>query len=154
MFVKIKIDDKEQWISKEDFFELFSSDKPSNNQFQEWWKLYNKKRGKSETLKYWGKNIKLCDIGEIMEHTKKYVINTEKQFRKDPVRYLRHRCWEDEIINKVKTKDEFEKEKTNIEDKRAKELAKKSAFRQNSNEKYASSEEVGDILKGWKSKWK
>ena len=154
MFVKIKIDDKEQWISKEDFFELFSSDKPSNNQFKEWWKLYDKKRGKLETLKYWEKNIKLCDIGEIMEHTKEYVINTDKQFRKDPVRYLRHRCWEDEIISKVKTKDEVEKEEVKIEDNRAKELAKKSTIRHKNPEEYASTKEVGDILKNWKSKWK
>ena len=149
MFVKIKIDDKEQWISKEDFFELLMAEKPNNNQFEEWLKLYDKKRGKIETLKYWDKNIKLCDIGEIMEHTKKYVINTDKNFRKDPVRYLRHKCWKDEVIIKVQTKDDYEQEKVDIEDKRAKQEAKRTEDRYR-NDNYASAEEVSDILKNWR----
>ena len=35
-----------------------------------------------------------------MEHTKKYILTNEKQFRKDPHSYLLNECWEDEIILK------------------------------------------------------
>ena len=36
-----------------------------------------------------------------MDHTKRYVKSTDKQFRKNPYTYLFNATWEDEIMNEV-----------------------------------------------------
>ena len=41
--------------------------------FDIWWNLYDKKRSKKKTFKYWCKNIKTEIISDIMKHTKNYV---------------------------------------------------------------------------------
>ncbi len=66
--------------------------------FGEWYNLYNKKTTKKHAMNYWFKNIKKNMIPKIMEHTKLYIKDREKVYRKDPIRYLRDRVWEDEII--------------------------------------------------------
>ena len=66
--------------------------------FMSWWTLYNKKVGKKETLAYWLKNIKETEHIKILKHTTQYVKNNEKQYRKDPVRYLKRKTWEDELV--------------------------------------------------------
>lgn len=66
--------------------------------FQQWWELYNKKVGKETTLSYWNR-LKPADQILAFEHTKKYVIaQPDKQFRKDPCKYLNKRAFKDEII--------------------------------------------------------
>ena len=66
--------------------------------FGQWYNLYNKKTTKKQAMNYWYKNIKQDMIPKIMEHTKLYIKDREKVYRKDPIRYLRDRVWEDEII--------------------------------------------------------
>ena len=69
--------------------------------FIDWWKLYNKKVGKDKALKFWTKKLNQSLVDDIMNHTKRYVKATDKQFRKNPYTYLFNSSWEDEIMNEV-----------------------------------------------------
>ena len=66
--------------------------------FGEWYHLYNKKTTKRQASTYWSKYITKHDIPKIMEHTRHYVKDRDKVYRKDPIRYLRDKVYEDEII--------------------------------------------------------
>jgi len=105
----VRVKGKERWANACEVFaylskehensqdELHDNDK-TTQQFMKWWNLYNKKRDKKKTKKYWDKSIKQKDIELIMEHSEKYVQSTEKNFRKDPHSYLLNESWENEII--------------------------------------------------------
>ena len=67
--------------------------------FIDWWKLYDKKVGKDKALKFWTKKLNQSLVDDIMNHTKRYVKATDKQFRKNPYTYLFNSSWEDEIMN-------------------------------------------------------
>lgn len=70
-----------------------------DNEFEKWWNLYNKKRGKDKCYKRWLK-LSQKDRRQCLLATPAYVNSiTEKQYQKDPFTYLNGRCWEDEIIN-------------------------------------------------------
>lgn len=64
--------------------------------FERFWNAYGKKRGRAETLRHWrgmtrkARDAALCGVAAYV------AANPEPVYRKDPVRYLRHRCWEDE----------------------------------------------------------
>ena len=73
--------------------------------FGEWYNLYDKKTTKKQAINYWYKNITKEDIPKIMEHSAQYVKDREKVYRKDPIRYLRDRVFEDEIIKTEKKID-------------------------------------------------
>ena len=66
--------------------------------FEEFWKIYDKKVDKQPCRSLFDK-LPETDREEIKRHLPLYVQSTpDKTYRKDPVRYLRHRCWENEII--------------------------------------------------------
>lgn len=68
-----------------------------NEEFEKWWALYNKKRGKPRCLKKWLHMSKKDRIACI-EATPRYVASiTSKVYQKDPFTYLNQRSWEDEI---------------------------------------------------------
>ena len=73
--------------------------------FGEWYNLYDKKTTKKQAINYWYKNITKEDIPKIMEHTRQYIKDRDKVYRKDPIRYLRDRVFEDEIIKAEKKID-------------------------------------------------
>ncbi len=73
--------------------------------FGEWYNLYDKKTTKKQAINYWYKNITKDDIPKIMEHTCQYIKDRDKVYRKDPIRYLRDRVFEDEIIKAEKKID-------------------------------------------------
>ena len=69
--------------------------------FEIFWSMYDKKVNKVASLKYWGK-LRPTDHMAIMQHVEVYVESTpEKQFRKDPVNYLKDRVWEDEVVQRA-----------------------------------------------------
>ena len=73
--------------------------KEINDDFEQWWNLYNKKRGKDKCLKRWMRMSKKDRLACITA-TPAYVRSvSEKQYQKDPFTYLNGRCWEDEIID-------------------------------------------------------
>jgi len=73
--------------------------------FGQWYALYDKKTTKKQAIDYWFKNITKDDIPKIMEHTRHYIKDRDKVYRKDPIRYLRDRVFEDEIIKAEKKID-------------------------------------------------
>ena len=69
--------------------------------FEIFWSMYDKKVNKVASLKYWGK-LRPTDHMAVMQHVEVYVESTpEKQFRKDPVNYLKDRVWEDEVVQRA-----------------------------------------------------
>jgi uncharacterized protein YdaU (DUF1376 family) len=67
--------------------------------FDEFWNVYDKKIGKPNAQKAWSKaKIDENLLKTVLEQAKKYAVTTEKQFRKDPERWIKYRGWEDEII--------------------------------------------------------
>ena len=76
--------------------------------FESWWKLYDLKVGKQNTMMQWIKKAITDDeYQDIINHTKEYV-KGDKKYRKHPERYIRDRKWEDEIVvatQKINLKD-------------------------------------------------
>lgn len=64
--------------------------------FGRFWDAYGKKRGRAETLAYW-RRMSCRDRAAALSGVEAYVAaNPDPVYRKDPVRYLRRRAWEDE----------------------------------------------------------
>jgi len=83
------------------------SPSPSKNinkyivEFDLFWDAYGKKRGKPKALAEW-KKLDLNDelISKIIDKSKKQAIAIpDPTFRKDPERWLKYQCWEDELIS-------------------------------------------------------
>jgi len=80
--------------------------------FDLFWDIYDKKRGKPKAEKEWLKaNIDQVLLKTVLEQAKKYAQVTEKQFRKDPERWIKGRHWEDEIIVVSEQKEEKKQDK-------------------------------------------
>lgn len=66
--------------------------------FQPFWDLYDKKRDRPKSEELWAK-LSTKEQQAIMDYLPSYIQATpNKRFRKDPTTFLRHRSWEDEII--------------------------------------------------------
>jgi hypothetical protein len=65
--------------------------------FDDFWQLYDKKVGKPNAIKEWCKLTQL-EKETAMLHAENYINSREKKYCKDPERYLKHRTFEDEII--------------------------------------------------------
>lgn len=64
--------------------------------FSEFWDLYDKKREKVNCMKEWNK-LNESDKKNILSVLPEYIIkNPSQKFRKDPIRFLKHRLWLDE----------------------------------------------------------
>lgn len=103
-----------KWIDISKVFKVSGTRKPyspsppllkDTKGFGQWYALYDKKTTKKQAIDYWFKNITKNDIPKIMEHTRHYVKDRDKVYRKDPIRYLRDRVFEDEIIKAEKKID-------------------------------------------------
>ena len=97
-------------------------------EFEVWYLLYDKKVTKKQATVYWDRNITSVElINKIMNHTRMYVQNTDKQYRLDPLRYLRNEKFEDEIIIKEKSQVDREKELlANAEERMHKQIKKQN----------------------------
>lgn len=70
-----------------------------NEEFEYWWQLYNKNRGKEKCAKRWARLSKK-DRQACIAATPAYVQSvSNKQYQKDPLTYLNGHCWQDEIID-------------------------------------------------------
>ena len=66
--------------------------------FDDFWDLYDKKRDRATSERLW-LNLSKRDQEAAMAYIPAYKqAQPEKQFRKDPTTFLRHRSWEDELI--------------------------------------------------------
>ena len=67
--------------------------------FDLFWDAYDKKVGKPNALKEWSKaKIDENLLKVVVDQAKKCAQSVEKQFRKDPERWIKYKGWEDEII--------------------------------------------------------
>lgn len=81
--------------------------------FEAFWEAYGKKRGRSDVEAYWAR-LPARDKAAALSGVAGYVAaNPDPVYRKDPIRYLRHRCWEDENYSKTdeKPNESHEKER-------------------------------------------
>jgi hypothetical protein len=69
--------------------------------FEDFWDKYDKKKGRPKSESLWQK-ISQGGREKIMAHLDEYT-KVEKQYRKDPERYLKNQGWEDEVILKLST---------------------------------------------------
>jgi DNA-binding PadR family transcriptional regulator len=66
--------------------------------FEEFWELYDKKVGRPNAEKQFSK-LSAADKEKIRVHLPRYVLaKPDKTFRKDPERYLKHKTFNDEIV--------------------------------------------------------
>lgn len=71
-----------------------------NDSFEDWWKMYNKKRGKKKAKQKWNRLTEAQQVA-CLNATPAYVKSTpDPVYRKDPLTYLNGECWNDEIIQK------------------------------------------------------
>jgi uncharacterized protein YdaU (DUF1376 family) len=78
------------------------------NEFESFWKIYDKPVGKANAFKIW-KSIKPNDdlVKTILQKATLQAKNVERKFRKDAERWLKDKRWEDEI-NVVKQVSNFD----------------------------------------------
>lgn len=79
-----------------------SAEKNADDEFEKFWKLYDKKVERTKCERLWSKLSK-ADKQKIFERLPEYIQNTpDKQYRKNPSTYLnpREKRWLDEIIHK------------------------------------------------------
>lgn len=71
-----------------------------NDSFEDWWNMYNKKRGKKKAEAKWNRLSK-ADQTACLLATPAYVASTpDVQYRLDPLTYLNGERWNDEIIQR------------------------------------------------------
>lgn len=66
--------------------------------FEIFWNLYEKKIGKPKSLNEW-KKLTPEEQAAALKYIPAYKLIKEKQFRKDPERFLRNKCWNDELVS-------------------------------------------------------
>lgn len=70
-----------------------------NIAFSDWYNAYDKKRDAGLCETEWGR-LTDEERWQAMQHTPHYTAANPKQFRKDPIRYLKNKSWNDEIISR------------------------------------------------------
>ena len=81
--------------------------------FEGFWEYYDKKVGKDKAMVAW---FKLTDeeVEKIRNTLPAYLeAHHEKKYRKDPVRYLSHKAFNDEPVNASERHSQFNQSKTN-----------------------------------------
>ena len=84
-------------------------DKTKTILLEKFWNAYDKKVGKIAFEKAW-MNLSEADMNNAIDFVPKYKSAREKVYMKDPVRFIRNRVWEDELIVK---EDKKPKKKVN-----------------------------------------
>lgn len=65
--------------------------------FEQFWSAYGKKVGRAAAERAWGR-LKVADRDAAVAGVPRYVAaQPDPKFRKDPERWLKHRCWLDEV---------------------------------------------------------
>lgn len=82
--------------------EARTNEQSVDEHFESFWNAYDKKRGRADCEKVWSKiNPDDALANRIVRAARTYALATpDKAYRKDPVRWLSHRCWEDEVVER------------------------------------------------------
>ena len=101
--------------------------------FDQWFDLYDKRRDRAGCVERWSK-LDQSTREAIMRHTRSYVAaQPDKTYRKDPIRYLSKRGWEDEIVTtkqngQARTEDDYLAKRRAIIEANAKFYRERDAF--------------------------
>jgi len=83
---------------------IFCPKNEYTDEFEHFWVIYGKNIGKQKAFREW-KKLKSSEVSQIFNHVRAYVSSKEKQFRKDPERYLKHKTFNDEVVNANNKRD-------------------------------------------------
>ena len=84
-----------------------SATKVTQEQFEEWWNLYNKKKDKKKANSLFKSTLKKYDYETIMKGTKEYLKTIkDKQYQKYPKTFLSQESFLNDYGNEVKTSEE------------------------------------------------
>ena len=102
-----KANKEEEQDEQEELFMLEAEEEPENNKnksvlpFEVFWKLYGKKVGRTQCEPYYESHVGEEDRKKILESINTYVESTpDKQYRKNPLTWLRQKAWDNEVIIK------------------------------------------------------
>lgn len=70
---------------------------PAAAGFDDFWAAYPKKVGKDAARRAWARAVKRSDPDKIVAICRRYPWRDERQFVKDPSRWLNEGCWEDDL---------------------------------------------------------
>ena len=74
----------------------------TRERFEEWWKLYNKKRDKKMSFKKFEKCLKQHSFEEIMQGTRMYLKTIkDKQYQKDPKTFLHNESYKNDYSDEL-----------------------------------------------------
>lgn len=74
----------------------------TREQFDEWWNLYNKKKGKDSCYPKFKKRVKEDSLEKVMEGTKLYLKTIkDKQFQKYPLTFLNQKTYNDDFSDEL-----------------------------------------------------
>ncbi|AUJ52939.1 helix-turn-helix domain-containing protein [Staphylococcus hominis subsp. hominis] len=74
----------------------------TRERFEEWWKLYNKKRDKKISYKKFEKCLKKDSFEQIMQGTREYLKTIkDKQFQKDPKTFLHNESYKNDYSDEL-----------------------------------------------------
>ncbi len=77
----------------------------SEGEFDRFWNSYDKKTGRKKTIEIWkSKKISSSLLEKIVEQAGIVSRTVEKQFRKDPERWVRDERWDDNLLEEPKEK--------------------------------------------------
>lgn len=77
-----------------------NNDNNINIEFDVFWDLYDKKRGRKEDIEYKWLKLNNTDRQLIIDYIPKYKLSQpNKKFRKDPSTFLNQKSWNDELIH-------------------------------------------------------
>ncbi len=65
--------------------------------FELFWDLYDKKRGREKCERLWS-DLSSADRDLAMAYIPKYKLEFETKYRKDPERFIKKKCWNDELV--------------------------------------------------------
>jgi hypothetical protein len=79
--------------------------------FELFWNAYDKKRGRADCERQWARINPDGQLAQrIVRSARAYALATpEKAYRKDPVRWLSHQCWEDEVVKREEPMSSYDK---------------------------------------------
>jgi len=80
----------------------YSATDVTREQFEEWWNLYGKKKGKDSCYPKFKKRVKEDSFEKVMEGTKLYLKTIkDKQFQKYPLTFLNQKTYKDDFSDEL-----------------------------------------------------
>jgi len=85
-------------IEEESIEEEKREDNLASESFEQFWNLYDKKRGRPKCERLWA-DLSQPERDLAMAYIPAYKLEFEQKYRKDPERFLKYKCWNDQLVN-------------------------------------------------------